>query len=167
MTCLTRGVYGLMLGMTVSLVAACGGGGEKAADSALDTAAAAPAAASTLYDRLGGRTAIVAVVDSFVARVAADSRINGFFKATASDPARLAAFKGKLVDQVCQASGGPCTYTGKDMKTAHAGMKITNAQFDALVEDLVATLKDFNVAQADQDALLGVLAPMRTDIVTG
>ncbi len=166
MTCLTRGVYGLMLGMTVSLVTACGGGGEQAADSAMDTAAAAPAAASTLFDRLGGQAAIVAVVDSFVARVAADSRINGFFKAAASDPARLAAFKSKLVDQICQASGGPCTYTGKDMKAAHAGMKITNAHFDALVEDLVATLKDFNVAQADQDTLLGVLAPMRADIVT-
>jgi len=99
--------------------------------------------------------------------VAADSRINGFFKATASDPTRLAAFKGKLVDQVCQATGGPCTYTGKDMKTAHAGMKITSAHFDALVEDLAATLKAFNVAQADQDALLGALAPMKVDIVSG
>jgi hemoglobin len=144
----------------------CGGGADTAADSAVDSAAAAPAA-TTLYDRLGGRSAIVAVVDSFVAIVAADTRINGFFKATASDPARLATFKTNLVDQVCQASGGPCTYTGKDMKTAHAGMKITNAHFDALVEDLVTTLKAFNVAQADQDTLLGVLAPMRTDIVTG
>ncbi len=136
----------------------------QAADSVADTPAAAPAA-TTLYDRLGGRDAIVMVVDSFVARVAADSRINSFFTATAGDPARLAAFKGKLVDQICQASGGPCTYTGKDMKTAHAGMKITNAHFDALVEDLVTTLKAFNVAQADQDTLLGVLGPMRTDIV--
>jgi hemoglobin len=138
-----------------------------AADSAvLDSAAAAPTA-NTLYDRLGGRDAIVAVVDSFVARVAADSRINGFFTATASDPVRMASFKTKLVDQICQASGGPCTYTGKDMKTAHAGMKITGEHFDALVEDLVATLSAFNVAQADQDALLGVLAPMKPDIVTG
>ncbi|MGQ0639994.1 MAG: group I truncated hemoglobin [Gemmatimonadaceae bacterium] len=165
MTCLTRAPRGLMLISTFSLLAGCGRGEEKMADTGIETAAAAPAA-STLYDRLGGREAIVAVVDSFVARVAADSRINGFFTAAASDPARLAAFKTKLVDQICQASGGPCTYTGKDMKTAHAGMKITNAHFDALVEDLVATLKAFNVAQADQDTLLGVLAPMRTDIVT-
>ena len=164
MTCLTRLLSGVVLGATLPL-AACGGGADKTADSAADSAAAAPAA-STLYDRLGGRDAIVAVVDSFVAIVAADTRINGFFSAAAADPARMAAFKTNLVDQVCQASGGPCTYTGKDMKTAHAGMKITNAHFDALVEDLVATLKAFNVAQADQDALLGVLAPMRTDIVT-
>jgi truncated hemoglobin YjbI len=83
----------------------------------------------SLYDRLGGKTAIVAVVDEFVGRVAADTRINGFFKDTAADPARLAAFKGKLVDQICEASGGPCKYTGKDMKTAHAGMGITEADF--------------------------------------
>ncbi|HJU72607.1 MAG TPA: group 1 truncated hemoglobin [Gemmatimonadaceae bacterium] len=164
MICLTR-VIGAVAVATCSLLAACGGGEQGAADTAADSPAAAPAA-NTLYDRLGGRDAIVAVVDSFVARVAADQRINGFFTAAASDPARLASFKAKLVDQICQASGGPCTYTGKDMKSAHAGMKITNAHFDALVEDLVATLKAFNVAQADQDALLGVLGPMRPDIVT-
>ena len=120
----------------------------------------------SLYDRLGGTPAITAVVDEFVARVAADTRINRYFASVASDPSRLGAFKGKLVDQICQASGGPCKYTGKDMKTAHAGMNITSAQFDALVEDLASTLKAFNVAQADQDALLGALAPMKTDIVT-
>ena len=90
----------------------------------------------SVYDRLGGKKAITAVVDEFVARVAADSRINGFFQQTAADPARLASFKAKLVDQICQASGGPCQYTGKDMKSAHAGMGITDADFNALVEDL-------------------------------
>src|SRR5215467_6134320 len=73
----------------------------------------------SLYDRLGGKKAITAVVDEFVGRVAADTRINGFFGATASDPARLKKFKGNLVDQICQASGGPCRYMGKDMKSAH------------------------------------------------
>lgn len=164
MYCLTRVLRDWTLVSALPLFVACGGG-EKDKAAAPDTPAAAPAA-TTLYDRLGGRDAIVAVVDSFVARVAADSRINGFFKATASDPARMAAFKGKLVDQVCQATGGPCTYSGKDMKTAHAGMNITSAHFDALVEDLSATLKAFNVAQADQDELLGALAPMKADIVT-
>src|SRR5438128_5639794 len=86
----------------------------------------------SLYDRLGGKKAITAVVDEFVGRVAADKRINNYFMAAASDPARLAAFKMKLVDQICQASGGPCKYKGKDMKTAHAGMGITGPDFDAL-----------------------------------
>src|SRR5207244_417515 len=72
-----------------------------------------------LYKSLGGKKAIVAVVDEFVGRVAGDSRINSFFKATASDPKKLAAFKGKLVDQICEAAGGPCKYKGKDMKAAH------------------------------------------------
>lgn len=163
MHCLTRRTCGLTLASVLALAVACSGGAKDAAPAA--DSAAAPPAASTLYERLGGRDAIVQVVDSFVARVANDSRINGFFTATASDPARLAAFKTKLVDQICQASGGPCTYTGKDMKSAHTGMKITNAHFDALVEDLVATLTDFRVVQTDQDALLGVLGPMRPDIV--
>src|SRR2546422_8124452 len=89
----------------------------------------------SLYDRLGGKKAISAVVDEFVGRVAADTRINGFFAATASDPARLAAFKGKLVDQICEASGGPCQYKGKDMKSAHLGMGVGGGDFNALVED--------------------------------
>jgi hemoglobin len=120
---------------------------------------------STLYDRLGGKPAITAVVDEFVARVAADKRINSFFAGVASDPTRLAAFKAKLVDQICEASGGPCKYTGKDMKTAHEGMGITTADFNALVEDLVGALDKFKVASDDKQTLLGVLGPMKKDIV--
>ena len=119
----------------------------------------------TLYDNLGGKTAIVAVVDDFVGNVAADKRINAFFAATAKDPARMAKFKGNLVDQICQAAGGPCKYMGKDMKTAHAGMGISTADFNALVEDLVKSLNKFKVAKADQDTLLGVLGGMKAQIV--
>jgi hemoglobin len=119
----------------------------------------------TLYDNLGGKTAIVAVVDDFVGNVAADKRINAFFAADVKDPARLAKFKGNLVDQICQAAGGPCKYTGKDMKTAHAGMGISTADFNALVEDLVKSLNKFKVAKADQDTLLAVLGPMKAQIV--
>jgi hemoglobin len=115
----------------------------------------------SLYDRLGGKPAITAVVDDFTARVAADRRINRFFANT-----DIPAFKAKLVDQICEASGGPCKYTGKDMKTAHAGMGVTNADFDALVEDLVATLDKFKVPQKEKGELLAVLGPMRKDIVT-
>lgn len=128
--------------------------------------AALEAKETTLYQRLGGKPAITAVVDEFVARVAGDARINAFFAATAADPQRLAAFKGKLVDQICQASGGPCKYTGKDMKSAHAGMGIREGDFNALVEDLVGALDKFKVAAADKNTLLGVLGPMKGDIVT-
>jgi len=114
----------------------------------------------TLYERLGGRDAIVAVVDDFVARCAADDRINGKFART--DIGRL---KSMLVDQVCEASGGPCRYQGRDMRKTHDGMAVTAGEFDALVEDLVATLNQFSVPKAAQDELLGLLGPMRADIV--
>ncbi len=119
----------------------------------------------SLYDRLGGKNAIVAVVDDFVGNCAADKRISAFFAATARDPARLAAFKGKLVDQICEAAGGPCKYTGKDMKTAHHGMGVSAADFTALVEDLTKTLDKFKVGKTEQGQLLGVLGPMQSQIV--
>jgi hemoglobin len=127
--------------------------------------AQAGAKQKSLYDRLGGKKAITAVVDEFVGRVAADNRINHFFAATASNPAQLASFKGKLVDQICEAAGGPCKYTGKDMKTAHQGMGISAADFNALVEDLVGALDKFKVGKAEKDQLLGVLGPMQGAIV--
>ncbi len=72
----------------------------------------------------------------------------------------------KLVDQICQASGGPCKYTGKDMKSAHAGMGVTSADFNALVEDLVGALDKFKVGEKEKGELLGALGPMKSDIVT-
>jgi hemoglobin len=114
----------------------------------------------SLYERLGGKEAITAVVDDFVARCAADSRINGKFART--DIARL---KSSLIDQVCEATGGPCTYSGRDMRTTHDGMGVTAAEFDALVANLVATLDGFSVPEAEKSELIGALAPMRADIV--
>jgi hemoglobin len=119
----------------------------------------------SLYERLGGKNAITAVVDEFVARIAADKRINGFFAKTASDPARLKTFKEHLVNQICEASGGPCKYTGKDMKSAHMGMGVSGADFNALVEDLVGALDKFKVGKMEKDQLLGALGPMKGDIV--
>ena len=114
----------------------------------------------SLYDRLGGKDAITAVVDDFVANVAADKRINGFF--AKADIPRL---KRNLVDQICQATGGPCTYTGKDMKTAHKGMGITDADFNALVEDLQKSLAKFKVPDKEQGELLGALGSLKPQIV--
>jgi hemoglobin len=114
----------------------------------------------SLYDRLGGKGAISAVIDQFVANVAADTRINGRFATT-----DIPKLKGHLVDQVCMATGGPCTYTGRDMKTTHVGMKISNADFGALVEDLVKALDTFKVPAGEKGELLGLLAPMKKDIV--
>jgi hemoglobin len=115
----------------------------------------------SLYDRLGGQDAINGVVDDFVGNVAADARINAFF-ANADIP----HLKQMLKDQICSATGGPCKYTGKDMKTAHAGMGIKEADFNALVEDLKKSLDKFKVGAKEQSDLLGALGGMKGDIVT-
>jgi hemoglobin len=115
---------------------------------------------ASLYERLGGQAAIEAVVEDFVARCAGDDRINGKFART--DVSRLQKM---LIDQVCEATGGPCTYAGRDMKETHNGMGVTAGEFDALVGDLVATLNQLEVPQPEQDELLGLLGPMRGDIV--
>jgi hemoglobin len=114
----------------------------------------------SLFERLGGLDAIKAVVDDFVANVAADPVINARFAST-----DIPSFKQKLVDQICEVSGGPCKYTGKDMPTAHAGMNITDAEFGALVSDLQKTLDKLKVPAREQGELLGALGAMKPDIV--
>ena len=114
----------------------------------------------TLYDRLGGREAITAVVDDFVGRAAADGRINAKFART--DVPHL---KAMLVEQVCAATGGPESYTGRSMHETHDGMGVTAGEFDALVADLVATLDRFQVPTNEQQELVGILGPLRGDIV--
>src|SRR4029453_9415742 len=107
-----------------------------------------------------GKTGSPAVVDQFIANVAADNRINAFF-ANADIP----GLKGKLVDLICQGTGGP--YTGKDMKAAHEGMGVKEGDFNALVEDLVAALDKFKVPEKKKGELLGILGPMKNAIVEG
>lgn len=147
---LRSGMPTLLLTLLSLAVAGC---------STVETQAGQPTQKS-FYDRLGGKPAITAVIEQFVANVANDKRINDRFATT--DIPRL---KKNLVDQVCTASGGPCLYTGRDMKTTHAGMRITTADFNALVEDLIASLDKFKVPEAEKKELLGILGPMKTDIV--
>ena len=86
-----------------------------------------PPQQASLYQRLGGQQAITAVVDDFVANVAADNRINHYFAHT-----DIPHLKRELVDQICQATGGPCTYTGRPMRVVHAGMHITDADLPSV-----------------------------------
>ena len=119
----------------------------------------------TLYEKYGGHDTVVLVVKDFIGVVAADTRINGFFADTAADQARLKNLNDRLVEQLGSALGGPETYTGKDMVSAHKGMNIKDADFDALVEDLVKVLKDSGVETSDIEAIGAALAPLRADIV--
>ncbi len=113
-----------------------------------------------LYDRLGGKPAIQAVVDDFIGNVAGDGRINRRF--ASADIPRL---KIQLVNQICEASGGPCKYTGASMADAHRGMKISDAEFTALVEDLVKSLDKFKVPAPEKNELLTALGGMKPQIV--
>ena len=119
-----------------------------------------PMADQSLYQRLGGKEAITAVVDDFIGNVAGDARINKRFA-----NANIPRLKTLLVEQICAASGGPCTYTGRDMTTAHTGMNIQSAEFDALVEDLVKSLDTFKVPEREKGELLGALGGMKPAIV--
>ncbi len=114
----------------------------------------------SLYDRLGGKDAVSAVVDDFAGNVLNDPRINKKF--AKSDPARLLA---NLKDFVCYATGGPCRYTGLDMRTSHKNMGTTAGEFTALVEDLIKTLDKFKVPAAEKNELLSALAGLKGDIV--
>jgi hemoglobin len=114
----------------------------------------------SLYDRLGGKAAISAVVDQFVSNVAADKRVNAMFVNV-----DIPHFKQCLVDQICQATGGPCKYTCRSMKDSHAGLGCTNDNFSAIVEDLVAAMNKLKVGKQEQDDLLAILGPLQSEIV--
>ena len=115
---------------------------------------------ASLFDRLGGMPGVTALVDDFVNRVGADARINSFF--AKADMTRL---RKQLTDQLCQLAGGPCTYTGGDMLTVHKGMGIAGADFQAMMEDLIAALRHAKVSSGDEGALVGRLLPLKPDIV--
>ena len=119
----------------------------------------------SLYDRLGGQKGLLAIVNDFVTTCTNDPRIRSFFIATAKNPKTLSTFKANLFMQICAVSGGPCKYSGKDMTTAHAGMGISNSQFDAFVENLVKSLRKLQVAAADQLELASLLGQWRAEIV--
>lgn len=120
----------------------------------------------TLWDRLGGEPAVKAVVNDFVLLAADDPKVNFFRNGKYKvDAAGVAKLKTQLVELVSAVSGGPIKYTGRDMKAAHKGMGITDAEFDALAGHLVATLKKFNVPQAEIDELVGLVASTKGDIV--
>ena len=130
--------------------------------SACATTQEAPAGVS-LYKQLGGREGIALVVDDFAANVVADERINARFKAL--KPEQVFKFKSNLADQICDATGGPCAYVGRDMKTTHKGMNITEGEWNATVEALVKALDKNNVPAGAKTALLGALGPMKPDII--
>ena len=117
----------------------------------------------SLYTRLGGYDALAAVTDDFIGRLAADKQLARFFGGLSDDS------KGKLrqhvIDLLCQTTGGPCVYTGRDMKTSHKGLGITNADWEASVKDLNGTLDKFKVPKPEHDEVLAAISGLKKDIV--
>lgn len=122
---------------------------------------AAPAQNDALYQALGAKPGLQALTEIFVAGLKADKRIGEQFKDTKSS-----YLQEQLVDQFCVVSGGPCKYQGADMKSAHAGMEINKAQFNALVEVLQGAMDARGIPFATQNQLLARLAPMHRDVIT-
>jgi hemoglobin len=153
-----RTMSGTSLFLLGCLLAGCAGGEMKG-----------QASAKTLYERLGGEPAIVAVVDDFVGRAASDPKVNFTRKGTASEwnpsPENVALLKKHLVQFISMATGGPSKYEGRPMKPVHAGMGITDAEFGALAGDLIASLDKFKVPQKEKDELIGIVASTKKEIV--
>ncbi len=117
----------------------------------------------SLYQRLGGYDAIAAVTDDFIGRLATDKSLGKFLAGHSQDS--LMKIRQLVVDQICAATGGPCVYVGRDMKTAHKGMGISKADWDIAVRHLVASLDKFKVPDKEKGELLAAVGSMEKDIV--
>lgn len=116
---------------------------------------------NSLYADLGGKTGIADIVDRFLMHMGNNEVIVDSFAET-----DIEAFRGHLIDQICEVSGGPCEYTGRSMAESHAGLGVDTRQMNALVSDLINAMDDENVPLGAQNRLLGLLAPLHEDVVT-
>jgi hemoglobin len=147
------------LALCAVFVAGCAGTAPPKPAPAATAAAAAPQG-DALYRALGGQEGIGKVVDTALVEIHNDKRIAFFFEKT-----DLADLRRLLVEQICAATGGPCTYSGRSMEEAHSGLNLTDADFDAFVEDLVRAMDSQKVPKDVQKPLLGLLGPMRPQVV--
>jgi hemoglobin len=129
--------------------------------SALLLISAGARADKTLYEAMGGEPALRSAVEHFADLVQTDDRINFTFA-----EADMSKFKKLIFEQLCNLSGGPCQYTGRDMRTSHAKLDINNAEFNSLAEDLYMALDRAGIPYRLQNKLMALLAPMQHDIVT-
>ena len=150
---------GLAMLVCVAL-AGCAGSPPAKHDAPVKAAAAPAKGSDALYRALGGEAGITRVVDATLAEIHGDLRINLFFEKT-----DMADLRRLVIEQICAASGGPCTYSGRSMEEAHSGLNLTDADFDAFVEDLVHGMNKEKVPEDLQKQLLGLFGPMRPEVV--
>jgi hemoglobin len=117
----------------------------------------------SLYERIGGYNALAAVVDDFVGRLVADKQFERFFAGHSTDSKKR--IRQHILDQFCAATGGPCIYTGREMKTSHAGLGITDADWNAAAKHLVASLDKFKVPEKEKGEVLTFVSSLKKDIV--
>lgn len=129
----------------------------------LTTVASGQHSGKSLYQRLGGYDAIAAVADDFIGRLASDPQFTKFFGGFSTDSKKK--LRQRLVDQICQATGGPCIYTGRSMKEAHSGLGITEKEWDAGAKHLMASLDKFKVPHKEKDEVMAIVATLKKDIV--
>ena len=117
----------------------------------------------SLYERVGGYNALAAVVDDFIGRLVVDKQFEKFFAGHSIDSKKK--IRQHILDQFCAATGGPCVYTGRDMKTTHAGLGITEAEWDAAAKHLTASLDKFKVPEKEKGEVLAFVTTLKKDIV--
>jgi hemoglobin len=117
----------------------------------------------SLYTRLGGYDAIAGVTDDFIGRLVSDAQLGRFFVGFSEDSKKR--MRQHIVDFLCQATGGPCGYTGRDMKTVHTGLKISEQDWETSVRHLNATLDKFKVPQKERGEVVQAIAALKPDIV--
>ena len=117
----------------------------------------------SLYERLGGYNALALVVDDFITRLVTDKQFEKFFIGHSTDSKKR--IRQHILDQFCAATGGPCIYTGREMKTTHAGLGITGAEWDAAAKHLVASLDKFKVPEKEKGEVLAFVGTLKKDIV--
>jgi hemoglobin len=117
----------------------------------------------SLYERIGGYNALAAVVDDFITRLVTDKQFEKFFSGHSTDSKKR--IRQHLLDQFCSATGGPCIYTGRDMKMTHSGLGITNAEWDAAAKHLVASLDKYKVPEKEKGEVLSFVTSLKKDIV--
>ena len=117
----------------------------------------------SLYERIGGYDALSLVVDEFMKRLADDKQLARFLVGLSDDSKKR--LRQHLLNQFCQATGGPCIYTGREMKTAHTGLKITESDWDRAARALVETLDKFKVPKKEKDEVVAFVLSLKKDVV--
>lgn len=120
-------------------------------------------AKASLYERLGGYNAIAAVVDSLMMKFGADPQLAKYFAGHSEDS--MKRLRQLQVDMICQATGGPCFYLGRDMKTVHKGIGINGMEWQAAINHIINVLDNFSVPDAEQKEVLALLNSAKSDIV--